>query len=135
MAEEKRYPGSSFVGGNWINGFGINFEKQGDVYIAHYTFKNHQQGPQNIAHGGAVAALIDEAMTATVYKSGYGPAFTVNLNISYRAPIYVGEQISITGRLLEFDGRKIHLRAEIHLPDNMLATEADGLFIRLVEDI
>jgi|GEM_PF-1778583 len=135
MSEEIRFTGSSFVGGNWINGFGISFEKEGDIYLAHYAFKQHQQGPPNIAHGGAVSALIDEAMTATVYKSGNGPAFTVNLNVSYRAPIYVGEQILITGRLLQLDGRKIHLRAEIHLPDNTLATEADGLFIRLIEEI
>lgn len=134
MTSELRFTGSNFVGGNWINGFGVTFNLDGDAYIAHYTFKSHQQGPHNIAHGGAVAALIDEAMTATVFKSGLGPAFTVNLNISYRAPIYVGEQISILGKIVSLDGRKIFLRTEIYLPNNTLATEADGLFVRLTEE-
>lgn len=135
MTDETRFLGSTFVGGNWINGFGVSFTLQGDAYVAQYTFKSHQQGPHNIAHGGAVAALIDEALTATVFKSGFGPAFTVNLNISYRAPIYVGETINIFGKLLQIDGRKIYLRSEIHLPNGTLATEADGLFIRLIEEV
>lgn len=135
MPDEKRFSGSSFVAGNWMNGFGVNFTLQGDTCLAQYTFKGHQQGPDKIAHGGAVAALIDEAMTAVVYKLGYGPAFTVNLNISYRAPIYVGEQVDILAKLLEIDGRKIYLRTQIHLPDATLATEADGLFIQLPEEV
>lgn len=135
MPDEKRFSGSSFVAGNWMNGFGVSFILQEDTCLAQYIFKGHQQGPDKIAHGGAVAALIDEAMTAVVYKLGYGPAFTVNLNISYRAPIYVGEQVNILGKLLEIDGRKIYLRTQIHLPDGTLATEADGLFIQLPEEV
>lgn len=135
MADETRFTGSSFVGGNWINGFGVAFKLQQDTCVAHYTFKDHQQGPRDIAHGGAIAALIDEAMTATVYKMGYGPAFTVNMNISYRAPIYVGEQVSILSKFLQIEGRKILLRAQIHLPDTTLATEADGIFVRMLEDV
>ena len=134
MTNETRFSGSSFVGGNWMNGFGVSFSPQRDGFVAQYTFKQHQQGPKNIAHGGAVAALIDEAMTTTVYKSGYGPAYTVNLNISYRAPIYVGETVNIYGRLLQVEGRKLFLRAEIHLLNGTLSTEADGLFIRLLDD-
>ncbi len=133
MSDEARFSGSSFVAGTWRNGFGVTFEAQGDAYVAHYIFKQHQQGPPNIAHGGAVAALIDEAMTATVFKSGYAPAFTVNLNISYRAPIYLGEQIRIMARLLQVDGRKVFLRSEILLPNGTLATEAEGLFVRITE--
>lgn len=134
MPDEIRFTGSNFVGGSWINGFGVTFSLEGDVYVAHYVFKPHQQGPPSIAHGGAVAALIDEAMTATVFKSGLGPAFTVNLNISYRAPIYIGEHIRILGKIIALEGRKISLHSEVYLPNDTLATEADGLFIRLVEE-
>ena len=135
MPDEQRFTGSNFVGGNWINGFGVRFKLDGEAYVAHYTFKPHQQGPHNIAHGGAVAALIDEAMTATVFKSGLGPAFTVNLNVSYRAPIYIGEQISILCTIRRVEDRKVFLHTEIYLPSNTLATEAEGLFIRLEDDL
>ncbi len=134
MPDEIRFTGSNFVGGNWINGFGVSFVQDGDVYVADYVFKQHQQGPPNIAHGGAVAALIDEAMTASVFKSGLGPAFTVNLNISYRAPIYIGEHIHILAKIVALEGRKISLHSEIYLPNNTLATDAEGLFIRLIEE-
>lgn len=134
MPEEIRFTGSNFVAGNWINGFGVTFSLEGDAYVAHYVFKQHQQGPPSIAHGGAVAALIDEAMTATVFKSGLGPAFTVNLNVSYRAPIYIGEQIRILAKIIALEGRKISLHSEIYLPNDTLATEAEGLFIRLIEE-
>lgn len=135
MSDNRRFTGSSFVGGNWMNGFGVSFQKQGDAFAAQYTFKPHQEGPSTIAHGGAVAALVDESMTAAVFKSGYAPAYTVNLNISYRAPIYIGEQVQIFARIVDIDGRKISLKTEILLPSGTLSTEADGLFVRITEGV
>lgn len=128
------FKGSDFVGSNRENGFGVQFVREGDIYTASYAFKSIQQGPENIAHGGAIAALIDEAMTSTVFQSGNGPAFTVNLNISYRVPIYIGVPINIRAKITSRSGRKIYLHTEILTDEGVLAAEADGLFIRIPEE-
>lgn len=133
MTERKWvFTGSNFVVGKWQNGFGVVFSQLDEsTFSAKYTFSEHQQGPPGIAHGGAIATLLDEAMTAVAFEVAGMPAFTVNLNVTYRTPVYVGTEITITARLQESDGRKLSIYAEATLPDGTIATVASGLFIRL----
>ncbi|MDQ7036169.1 MAG: hypothetical protein Q9P01_15435 [Anaerolineae bacterium] len=55
------FTGSNFVGGDWENGFGIQFshsqDESKDIFTAKYTFSERQQGPPTIAHGGAIGSL------------------------------------------------------------------------------
>jgi acyl-coenzyme A thioesterase PaaI-like protein len=123
------FNGSNFVGGKHENGFGLRFAVQSDgSLLANYTFDILKQGPPGIAHGGAVAAVLDEAMTAAVFAANL-PSFTVNLNIDYRAPIRLGVPVRIMGRLDVVDRRKLYLVARITLPDGTVAAEAKALFL------
>lgn len=125
------FKGSEFVGVERENGFGVTFEYTGEKYIANYTFKPYQQGPPTIAHGGAIASLIDESMTSAVFQSDNGPAFTVSLNISYHAPIFIGTPVKISATIKSVERRKIFLHTQIHTEDGTLTAEADGLFIKM----
>ena len=70
MVKIPNFNGSNFVGGDYENGFGIQFALQPDNSVkATYTFDKLKQGPPNIVHGGALSAVIDEAMTATVFAN------------------------------------------------------------------
>lgn len=123
------FTGSNFVGGKWENGFGIQFSHSHEnTYTATFTFSEHHQGPPSIAHGGAIAALLDEAVTA--HEIGL-PAFTVQLDISYRAPVLLGTEIIIVGQVLKVEGRKVFVQGQLILSDGTVATEAQGLFIRV----
>src|SRR5688572_7413450 len=123
------FTGSNFVGGTWQNGFGLRFEIQPDKSLsAVFTFDALKQGPPGIVHGGALAAVLDEAMTAAVFASG-NPAFTVNLNIDYRQPVMVGVEVRITGKIERAEGRKLFTSAQITLADGSAAVEAKALFI------
>lgn len=126
------FKGSEFVGVDRENGFGVTFEYDGEKYNATYIFKSYQQGPPTIAHGGAIASLIDESMTSAVFQSDNGPAFTVSLNISYHAPIFIGTPITISATIKSIEGRKIFLHTQIFTEDGTLTAEADGLFIKIV---
>jgi uncharacterized protein (TIGR00369 family) len=127
------FTGSNFVGGGWENGFGILFSHshENNSYTAKFTFSERHQGPPFIAHGGAIAALLDEAITAAVAQDVGLPAFTVQLDISYRAPVYLGTEVTIVGQVLKIEGRKVFAQAQVILPDGTIATEAKGLFIRI----
>ena len=128
---EFHFTGSNFVGGNWQNGFGLVFENVDGEFRAKYNFSDHQQGPPHIAHGGALASLLDEAMTAAAFHAAQEPAFTVNLNVNYRSPVFLNTEVEIIARVQEIKGRKITIFAEIKLPDGSVSTDATGLFIRL----
>ena len=131
----EEFRGSNFIAGDWENGFGIQFQLVAkDLVSASYTYEPRHQGPRNIAHGGALAALIDEAMTAAVFLTNHGPAWTVSLNLNYQAPVYLGTNVTISGHIRKIDGRKIFLYAEMVLVDGTVAVSADGLFIQLKKD-
>lgn len=119
------FQGSRFVG----QGLGLHFTEQADgslVGIMHFSVSH--QGPAGIVHGGAIAAVLDEAMTAAVFHIG-DPAFTASMTIDYRAPLPTGMKATITGWLERADGRKRFLRGHIHDADGNLYAEASALFI------
>ena len=130
---DKPFFGSNFVGGNWENGFGIRFYKQEDGSMeAQYTFEERHQGPSMIAHGGALSAVFDEALTAAAMYDN-GVAFTVQMDITFKAPVYLNTPVRITSRILKTEGRKIFLEAQMILADNTVAAFAKSLFIRMQE--
>jgi uncharacterized protein (TIGR00369 family) len=123
------FNGSNFVGGAWQNGFGLRFMTLPDNSVsALYTFHRNMMGPPGIVHGGALAAVLDEAMTAAVFAADR-LAFTVNLNIDYRQPVHLLAEVKIVGQLERENGRKLYTSARIVLPDGHSAAEAKGLFI------
>lgn len=92
------------------------------------TLTLHEQGPPNMAHGGASAAILDEAMGAAVWSSGLMVA-AVNLNVNFRKPVPLGVEIKVRAMVVERKGRRIHTRSEIVLPDGRVAVEATGIFV------
>lgn len=126
------FPGSNFVGSG--DGFGLQFgitpegRVEGRVLLG-----RDKQGPPGFAHGGAIAAVLDEAMTAAVYAAGLA-GYTANLNVNFRQAIPVESEVQVVGQVEEVEGRKIFTSARILLPDGRLAAEGHGLFIH-VEDL
>ena len=92
------------------------------------TLTEKQQGPPNLAHGGATAALLDEAMGAAVWNEGFVAA-AVNINIDYLKPVRLGVKIEITGRFVERKGKSIHAYGEIVLPDGGIAVVSKGIYV------
>lgn len=89
----------------------------------------HQQGPPGHAHGGALAALLDEAMGFAVWAAGLKVA-AVNLNVDYRRPAPLGVMLTVTGRLAARSGGKaVHAEGEIRLPDGEIAAVGRGVYV------
>lgn len=120
-----RFTGSNFVG----EGFGLLFTPTNDgVLEAEYTFDATKQGPPSVVHGGAIASVIDEAMTATVFYFDLF-ALTVKLNVDYRAAVHIGDTVRIRAWVDRQEGRKIFLVASVTHLNGTLAAEGSGLFI------
>jgi len=92
------------------------------------TLTEEQQGPPKFAHGGASAALLDEAMGAAAWVAGY-KVVSVNLNINFLKPVPLGVPIKISGFIKNKSGRKIFAYGEIVLPNGEVAVEGRSILV------
>ncbi len=103
----------------------------GSVLISsEFHFDRAQQGPPGHAHGGASAAVIDEAMGASVWQSGYR-ALLAHYELDYRLPVPLNEPLRVEAGVEKVDGRKVYARGRILLPDGRAAVEGSGLYLHI----
>lgn len=89
-------------------------------------------GALNIMHGGYAALLLDETM-GKVLSGLQVKAPTAQLNVKYRNPIKISEQLYLTANVTKHEGRKYHLYGRICYANdvNTILTEAEALFIAI----
>lgn len=76
----------------WLNP-SLQSAAEGKLEFLH-TIRKEMTNPMHILHGGITAAIIDDAIGATVYSLDNTHAFTtVNLNVDYFSPAKEGDQI------------------------------------------
>ena len=85
-------------------------------------------GPPNHAHGGVVAALMDELLGVVNVIHDLG-AMTGRLIVHYRSPTPLNVPLRIEGEHVRSEGRKIFSAGRMWHGDVLLC-EAEGLFIR-----
>jgi uncharacterized protein (TIGR00369 family) len=86
--------------------------------------------PAGIAHGGFLAAILDDAAGMSIASSydRWVPQLTVNLDVDYLAPVVAGTAHRVEGRVVR-RGRSTSLAdATIHDPDGTLLARGSGLF-------
>jgi len=108
-------------------GLGAQLWREGDVSVMEVILGPAFEGAPGRAHGGIVAALIDETMGLVLAIHDW-LAYTVQLDITYLAPTPINEPIIARAWLEKRDGRKFHIRANVQARDVVLAS-ASGLFI------
>lgn len=94
---------------------------------AKVTFGPAYEGPPGCVHGGYVAAVFDELLGATQSLSGE-QGMTAHLEVDYRSPTPLGEELTLHGWLHGTEGRKIWARASLHAGSRLCA-EAEALFL------
>jgi acyl-coenzyme A thioesterase PaaI-like protein len=123
--------GSCFVcGKSNPKSIGITWQlATGNHLFASFEFSDFQQGPPGFVHGGASAAVMDEAMGLAVFHSGY-KVVTANLSIEYRKPIPLGIPVKIQAVMSGKTERRIIAHGEILLPDGSVAVSAKGIYAK-----
>ncbi len=113
------------------NEFGLQLEfslTKGKA-MAEFTLKPRFQGWNDIAHGGIVATILDEAM-AWAIKSFTIKAVTAEMNVKYKKPTPIGKPLKVIGNVLKSKGRAIFTKAKIMDEDEILAT-ATATYIKI----
>lgn len=93
----------------------------------------HHQGAPGLAHGGLLAAALDESLGAVTWLLRV-PVVTVHLETNYRQPVPVGSTLLLEAECFAAAGRKIYSRATGCLADadgkpGEVAVEARSVFV------
>ena len=113
------------------NLFGLQLElepRPGGGVEGRFFVKQDHQGPPGFAHGGVIAAALDEAMALLLRGQGTA-ALTGRLEVDLLAPVPVGAFVTVRAELLESGERKLVLNAEAAV-EGQTAARARGVFVR-----
>ena len=89
------------------------------------------QGGPGLVHGGVLALLIDHAMGCVAARPDR-PAMTVRLAMRYLRPTPLGVPLTVTVRLEQVEGRRLHLTADI-TANGEVTVDAEAVFMKLTD--
>ena len=98
-------------------------------YDATFRFDERHQGAPGIAHGGLVAAALDEAcgLLATWHRF---PMVTARIFVRYRRPVHINRDIAARARVTRQHGRRTHVDGEL-LDAGEVVAEARAAFVHV----
>ncbi|MEV8320745.1 PaaI family thioesterase [Streptomyces sp. NPDC059900] len=103
------------------------------------TLDDVHQGAPGIAHGGIVAAVLDEATSLAVWHVLNRPNVTGRLEIQFLAPVPLGRPLRLRATCTAVHGRKAYATAELHTdgpdgPGGTVAATAAAVYIAVRQD-
>lgn len=120
----------SFVSSDDGDRLRVRYYQDGDARVwARAWFGPGAEGPPNHVHGGALAALLDEAMGMAALSTGR-IVVAARIEVDFRAMVSLGETVTVE-LALDGDGAKVPVRAELRLADGRTACQATGLFVEI----
>lgn len=105
---------------------------EAEVLYAKAWFGRETQGPPGHVHGGAMAAVLDEAMGGACWMNGHRTV-AAKISVSFLDMVKLETETRVESRIERVDGRKVYVRALLFDGARRVA-ESDGLFIVLREE-
>lgn len=139
---------SAFVARGIINDMEGYYVPKKKKFSAIVALGREVAGFPRIVHGGLTAAIFDEAFGGLLFslkKSGgvsfWGPAYTVQLEVTYKSKISADSTVLCTAKLDKVEGRKLFMTAVMSDgPDGKVFATSKALFVtpkphKLVTDV
>ena len=93
--------------------------------------EEHQSYPNRL-HGGVSGAILDETIgRAIMIKHPNVWGVTVEINIKYRKPIPLNQELRVVGRIIKDSSRLFEGTGEILLANGEVAAEAHGKYMKM----
>jgi acyl-coenzyme A thioesterase PaaI-like protein len=105
-----------------------------DHLHARVWFGPHTEGPPESVHGGAIAAVLDEAMGAVCWMNGHH-VVAARLTINYRHLTPLGFEGRVESWIERIDRRKLFIRSQLADVDGRVHAEGEALFIELLPEM
>ena len=100
--------------------------------VARVWFGPVTEGPPGHAHGGSMAAVLDEVLGLAAWASGH-PIVVGNLNVSFRQLLPIQTVVQVNTRLVSVEGRKVMVHGEICSSEGTVYAKGECLCIKLTE--
>lgn len=101
-------------------GLKINFFQAQDVVWARYQNNLHQQGFDNIAHGGFIAALLDGVMCQSLFAKNV-EAVTADMTIRYLHEVPLQSAILLKGQVISSRNSLYKVEGELFVNQQLMA--------------
>lgn len=112
------------------HGFHLQVRREGDDVVAEHAFAEHHSGAPGIAHGGAVATVVDDVLGFVLFVVRIA-GVTRHLEVDYLKPVLIGVPYVIRARVESRDGRKLWLSCACTAPDGTVTFTAKALFLEV----
>ncbi|MBS1862916.1 MAG: PaaI family thioesterase [Actinobacteria bacterium] len=112
----------------------IEYREIGDRVVTDVLFSKTQTGAPGYAHGGSIAAALDDTIGSLLLARLEQAGVTAKLEINYRRPVLIDVPLRIESWIESVEGRKIFTVAELRDADGKLFSDAHGLFILVEAD-
>jgi acyl-coenzyme A thioesterase PaaI-like protein len=128
---------SSFVSGRTEDGrLQVEYyrSQHAEGILAKVRFGPATVGPPGHVHGGAIAAVLDEAMGLSVALAGQ-PGMTAELHVRFRKPVPLNSVAIIQPRIREHRARRVGVRADlVDAGTGTIYANASAVFVPVCTD-
>lgn len=132
MTEHLPYTRSCFVCGvENEHGLQLRFRAEDSVVHADYTPRPHHAGYPGLLHGGAVGAVLDEAMFWAATHATGRMHVSAELSVRYRNKTLVDRAYRVQARLVQERGPVCRTEAELLDGDGQVCASATGKYLPL----
>jgi uncharacterized protein (TIGR00369 family) len=113
------------------------YDSEPGEVVAEYTLHENYQGYPGVAHGGVVAAMLDEAAGRSLMGDMVTPRFmfTARLNVRYRKNVPVGQPLRLVGKAGDSRGRTATATSTIYDRAGNILAEAEALLINVPDQV
>lgn len=125
--------GRSYVGGdNDANRLQVKYfiRKEDKRFFAKVFFGTNAQGPPAHAHGGSMAAVLDEAMGLGAWAADQS-VVAAKVSIEYLRMLPLNTYTIVEVILDKIEGRKVWMRADIKDANGKVYSKGEGLYINV----
>lgn len=106
---------------------GLRLRVVGERVRGRVSFDRRQEGAPGYAHGGAIATVLDDALGSVLMVLGRA-AVTAKLEVDFRAPALIGQELELEAWCEREEARKLYLRGRLQA-EGALVAEASALFV------
>ena len=106
---------------------GLRLRVDGERVGGRVTFDRRQEGAPGYAHGGAIATVLDDALGSVLMVLGRA-AVTAKLEVDFRAPALIGQELQLQAWCEREEARKLYLKGQLQA-EGVLIAEATALFV------
>ncbi|QNP68327.1 hypothetical protein IAG44_01800 [Streptomyces roseirectus] len=130
----EHYPGCYGCGSGNDRGLGLRMTWQDGDAAGEHTVPAHAAGAPDIAHGGYLAALVDEALALIGMAAADNPTMTVHVEIDYLHPTPVERPLHLRGGVERTSGRRLTVVVEGGAVDGPVSFRGRGILVAVATD-